>query len=157
MRWLWVTCLAMLAGVIQVGLLSSLRIGGAVPNLPLVVIVLASLWRTASEALLIAVLSGGIVDLASGGSFGLAISSFVVIALGILALRQLGIHGDRRLWRIAMVMVASVLWALVHILAIDAGAIVSLSVGRLVAAELVINALLVIVIPKRAIGETSTL
>lgn len=156
MRWLRVLLLALLAAILQVSLMGALRIGGVVPNLVLVLVVSLVVWGAASEALLAAIVAGLIMDVSSAGTFGLAASSLVVIALGLVALRQLGLDGHVWPMRLALVVVATLAWWFIHIAALSLGDFALLTSWRVLVGDIVVNCLLVLAIPERLIHGKST-
>lgn len=79
---------------LQAGFLASARPFGVVPNLMLVVILYAGLTATATETLVMALAGGLLLDLASGTDFGLRLGFYLVAALAVLVMRQLGVNLD---------------------------------------------------------------
>lgn len=156
MRWLWVTFLTIMAALMQVSLMGALRIGGVVPNLVLILVVCLVAWGTASEALLVAVLGGLLLDIAGTGTFGLATSSLVFICLCLVALRQFGVDGQAWPLRLLMVALASLIWAVIHIVSIGVGSFASLTVWRIVVTEVAVNCVLALVFVKEIIGVART-
>lgn len=156
MRWARVALLAILAGILQVSLMGALRIGGVVPNIALVLLVSETIWGRASEALLFAVIAGLIIDVASAGSFGLATSSLVLITLALVALYQLGLDGRVILTRLALLAGVTLVWGLVHALAISWGSLVAFGAWRVIGAEMMINVLLAIPIGERVVRGART-
>lgn len=149
MRWLRVVAIAIAAGVLQVSLLSSSRMDGVVPNLVLVVVVCMTIWGSASEAILTAVIAGLFMDMSGSGSFGLATSCLVLISLVMTAVRQLGVDGEVLVVRLALVIGATLIWGLIHILAIGAGSFALAATWHVVALEIVLNCLIVFICPER--------
>ena len=82
------------AAWLQVAAFGHLRPLGVMPNVMLVAVILFSLWSDATPALAVAVGGGLLLDLASGSDFGLRMAFYVVVALAIIAGRQLGLHAD---------------------------------------------------------------
>lgn len=156
MRWLRVVVVAVAAALLQISFLPAFSFAGAVPNLVLVIIVGATVWWSASEALLLAVLAGAIMDLAGGGIFGLAISSLVLLTLGLVALRQLGVDGSEIVVRLGLVVVASLAWAIIHVSALGLTNFGSLSTWRVIMAEVVLGCLLTGLANKRVVYGSST-
>ncbi len=115
MRWAWVVVMALLAALLQVSLLGSWRVEGAVLNLALVMVLLLAFTRSASEAILVALVAGIVLDATSGGQFGLATSSLVCVGLLAVASRQAGVQTGEWLVRTALLMAATILWGSVHI------------------------------------------
>ncbi len=66
---------------LQVGFMAAFRPFGVVPNLILVLAVLAGLMGTASLALGVALVGGLLLDLTSGADFGLRLGLLVLVAL----------------------------------------------------------------------------
>lgn len=157
MRWVWVLSLTIVAAVLQVSLMGSLRIGGVVPNLVLILIVCLVAWGTASEALLSAVVAGLMLDVAGAGTFGLATSSLVVICLALVALRQLGVDGHAWPTRLGMVAAATIAWGIIHVAAIGIGSLTLAAAWRIVFLEVIVNCLLTLLYRERLIRGTRTI
>ena len=94
MRRVGLIVLITVAVLLQLSLLPGLRPLGVVPNLAVVVMVLAALNVVTSEALIVAAVSGLVLDLASGANFGLWTGEFMVIALVVGVMRRAGIELD---------------------------------------------------------------
>lgn len=92
MRRLGLSVCVALAVLLQLSLLPALQPFGVVPNLVLVVVVLAGLEGVASATLVAAVAAGLAVDLASGADFGLRTGLLVLVVLVIGWLRRAGIE-----------------------------------------------------------------
>lgn len=151
MRWVRVVLLSLIAGLLQVSLMGALRIGGVVPNIALVYLVSQTIWGKASEALLSAVLLGLVIDTASAGRFGLATSSFVLISLLLVALYQLGLDGRTLLIRLAIVAGVTLVWGILHVLAIGSMSLMYVDTWRVVISEMAINVILAIPIGERVV------
>ncbi len=151
MRWARVIIISLMAGLLQVSLMGALRIGGVVPNIALIVVVSQTIWGKASEALLSAVLLGLIIDVASAGRFGLATSSLVLISLLLVALYQLGLDARPVLIRLALVAGVTLVWGLLHVLALGAVHVTYLTTWRLLIGEVAINVVLAIPIGERVV------
>lgn len=156
MQWLRIVALTLVAAILQVSLLGALRVGGIVPNLVLVLLVSLVIWGTASEALLSAVLAGLIMDVSGAGIFGLATSSMVVIALGLVAVRQLGIDGRAWPTRIGLVVAATAVWWLIHVAALGFNSFGALASWRILIIEIIVNCVLALVCTERLINGTRT-
>jgi hypothetical protein len=91
--------------MLQVSLLPALKPLGVVPNIALVWVVLVGLEGTASNALAVAVVSGLIIDLASGANFGLWTGTLVLAALTSGVVHRAGIELTG--WLVAGVMVTA--------------------------------------------------
>lgn len=156
MRWLRVVLLSLVAAVLQVSLMGALRIGGVVPNLVLVLVVCLVIWRTASEALLAAVSGGLIMDISGAGSFGLAVSSLVLICLALVALRQLGVDGHAWPVRLGLVAAATLLWGMIHVAALGFAHFGLWASWRIMLTEVVVNMLISLLYTERMIGGTRT-
>lgn len=153
MRRLALILLVGMAVVLQMSLLPGLRPFGVVPNLVLVVIVLASLYVVTSEALAAAAMSGLILDLVSNVNFGLwtGVLMLTVIVVGLM--RRSGIELDGLMMAVGLVSAATIVIALV-IWATFIGKAANLAfsdvAGRLLI-ELVINLglMMVLMVPIR--------
>lgn len=95
--------LMVLAVAAQISLLPTLRPLGVVPNLVLVMMVLVAVAMPTSEALIIAVVSGLILDLASGEHFGLWMGVMILITLVAGMLHRTGVELDRTWVALALV------------------------------------------------------
>ncbi len=105
MRRLAAILLMGMAVILQVSFLPAVRLFGIVPNLALVMMVLVALGVATSEALILAALSGLVLDLAGGSNFGLWTGGMVLIALVVGIVHRAGLELDRLL--IPLVLVAS--------------------------------------------------
>jgi len=148
-RQLRIISIALLAGLLQVSLLGALRVEGVVPNLVVVVVVCFTIWGSASEAMVTAIIAGLMMDVAGAGTFGLATSSLVLISLVSVMVRQLGVDGQILPIRIALVAGVSVLWSLLHVASIGLGAIALAATWRVMGLEIIINCLLVLLCTER--------
>jgi len=157
MRWVWVIFLAIAAAVLQVSIMGALRIGGIVPNLVLILVVVLVAWGTASEALVVAVVGGLILDVSGAGTFGLAASSLVVICLALVALRQLGVDGHALPTRVGMVAVATLTWGIIHIVSIGVAYLISMDAWRIILTEILINCIVSILFRERLIHGARTI
>lgn len=151
MRWVRVVVLAIIMALMQISLMGALRLGSVVPNIVLVVLVAETIWGRASEALLFAVIAGLIIDVASAGNFGLATSSFVVIALGLVASYQLGLDGRTLLARLGLVAAATLVWGLAHVAAVGVSALTLVAAWTVIGLEIVINCLLALPVGQRVV------
>ncbi len=128
----------------QLSFLPALRPFGVVPNIVLVLVVLLGLEATASTALVVAVVSGLVLDVGSGANFGLWTAVLVLAALtGGLAARA-GVELVGGLVAAAMVMIGTILMAVVILVGV-AGAVThwpwaALMIG--LAAQIVLNLIL---------------
>ena len=105
-----------LAVMLQLSLIPAIRPFGVVPNLALVMMMLAALNLPTSEALIVAAVSGLMLDISSGTNFGLWTGVFMLGTLAIEMIHQVGIELDRPivapvLVALGTVMIAFVLWA----------------------------------------------
>jgi rod shape-determining protein MreD len=93
-----------MAGILlQLSWLPALRPLGVVPDLALVLVVLVGLEGTASQALLVAVAGGLLMDLASSAGFGLWTGVLVVVALVTGLLQRAGVELESMMWSLALV------------------------------------------------------
>jgi rod shape-determining protein MreD len=132
--------------VLQLSLLPGLRPLGVVPNLAVVVMVLAALNVVTSEALVAAAASGLVLDLASGANFGLWTGVFMLITLVVGVLRRAGIELDGAVVAPGLVAAATLVITLVVWLALAPKGVhwtFGGAAGQLVV-ELVINLVLTI-------------
>lgn len=142
MRSVLYTATVILAAWLQIAGLGTLKPLGIVPNVMLVVVTLFALRLNASQALAAAVLGGWLLDAAAGGSaFGLHIAFYVVLALGIIAGRQLGVQVGASITGLVIVAVGTVVYnlAVLATLATRVPLAVISSIGR----ELCVNLALV--------------
>lgn len=102
--------LVLLVALIQVTIFGQWRPFGVMPNLMLILVICLALWGSASLALAGTILGGLVLDLASGSDFGLRTAFYTVVALAVIAARQLGLHSDSILSAVILVMVATILF-----------------------------------------------
>lgn len=148
MRRLGVFLLMSLVVILQVSFLPAVRLFGVVPNIALVMMVLVSLSVVTSEALIVAALSGLVLDLVSGPNFGLWTGVMMLIALVVGMMQRAGLELDRMFVALVLVaagtaVIALVIWtalfpSVAHWPAVELA-------GRL-AIELVINLVLTILL-----------
>ena len=132
--------------LLQISLLPALRPLGVVPNIALAWVVLVGVEGAASNALLVAVASGIIIDLASGANFGLWTGVLVLAALASGAVQRAGIELMGGLVAGVMVAAGTLLMTLV-VLAGLVNTVGEWPVGALVArfgVELVLNLLITV-------------
>jgi rod shape-determining protein MreD len=110
MKFVWGTALIILTACLQVSLFGHMRPLGIMPNLMVIAVVALSLWGTASFCLAAAIGGGILLDIASGSDFGLRTAFFVVVSLGIIAGRQLGLQADSWISVLMLVVVATILY-----------------------------------------------
>ena len=148
MKRVLVTMMALMGVVAQMSLLPALRPFGVVPNVVLVLVVLVGLEGPASLTLVIAVLGGLALDLASGANFGLWMGVLVLAALAAGLLRRAGVELAGGTVAGVMVVAGTVLMAVVVLVGLAPTAIswpAGLLVGRLFT-ELVLNLLLIVIL-----------
>lgn len=140
--------LAVVAAWVQVYFFGSWRPFAVVPNLLLVVVMLAGLSLRASDAILLAVAGGLLIDLASGADFGLRMAFFSLQALLVILLGRLGADFDNLGILMLMVLVATPIYALAVIanVVLGGGAINWLVVLGRVALEAVANLVLLLML-----------
>jgi rod shape-determining protein MreD len=97
----------------QVSFFGHVRPLGVMPNLMLVVVVLFGLWSNATPALVAAIGGGLLLDLASGSDFGLRMAFYLVMALGVVASRQLGVQADSLITAAIAVLIGCLLYNMV--------------------------------------------
>ena len=111
-RWLlWIFCV--LVVVAQVSLLPALRPLGVVPNAVLGLVALVGMEGTASEALVVGVVAGVVVDLSSGANFGLWTAVLVLTALAAGLLHRAGVELGGAVTETVMVLVGTLVMSLV--------------------------------------------
>lgn len=128
-------------GLLQVGFLPALRPFGVVPNVMLAVVALIGLEGTASGALIVAVVAGLAMDMASGVNFGLQTVILVLAALATGLVHRAGWELAGPTVALAMVAAGTVLATVATLLGVAAVVVVwpvGLIMGRL-GLELVIN------------------
>lgn len=146
MKWLGIVSLAFVVAILQISLLGAWRINGAVLNVSLVLVLVLAMRRLASEAILAALVSGLVLDAASGGQFGLATSSLLCIALFAAVVRQLGVQGDHWPVRVGLTALATTFWGSVHIISIGFGSMLMFSSWSVVVIEIVLNSGLAVLV-----------
>src|SRR5471030_2509367 len=109
MKRLGLAVLAIISILLQVSLLPALRPFGVVPDLILVVVVLMGLEGTASAALVLAVVAGLILDMASGANFGLWTGLLVLAALAAGLLHRAGVELSGPLVAVVMIVAGTIL------------------------------------------------
>jgi rod shape-determining protein MreD len=139
--------LVLLAAWLQVSLFGHLRPLGIIPNCMLLTVIVFGLWSDATPALAAAVGGGLLLDLASGSNFGLNMAFYVVVALAIIAGRQLGLHATSLVTGIAITIIGTLLYNLVILATIKASVsgVVAGRVGRELVVNLVLLALLYVI------------
>ncbi len=95
---------------LQVSFLGALRPFGVMPNLALVVIIIAGLAATASQTLVLAVSMGVLLDFMSGADFGLRTAFLCLLALLVIVLRRSGAEFERLGLVAALVLSATLLF-----------------------------------------------
>jgi rod shape-determining protein MreD len=108
------------AAWIQVSWFGHVRPLGVMPNVMLVVVVLFGLWSNATPAVAAALGGGFLLDLASGSDFGLRMAFYAVVALAIVAGRQIGLHTDYIITALLAVVVGTILYNVVVLAALGA-------------------------------------
>jgi rod shape-determining protein MreD len=145
MRRLAILILAGLAVILQLSLLPAVRVFGVVPNLALVVVVLIALNVATSEALLMAAVSGLVIDLANGTNFGLWMGVLMLATLVVSFVGRAGIELDGVLVALVLVGVSTVVMTLAvwsPLITGVSGLVVPVVWGGRLATELVINLVL---------------
>ncbi len=104
--------LVFFVAAVQVTVFGQWRPFGVMPNLMLILVICLSLWGSASIALAGTILGGLTLDLASGADFGLRTAFYTVVALAVIAARQLGLHSDSMLSAVVLVMLSTLLFDL---------------------------------------------
>jgi hypothetical protein len=111
-RWLlWGLCLVVV--VAQLTLLPALRPLGVVPAAVLGLVAVVGMEGTASEALVLAVTAGVVVDLGSGANFGLWTAVLVLTALAAGLLHRAGVELAGAITETVMVLVGTLIVNLV--------------------------------------------
>lgn len=135
MRWrFWLVAAVVLA--LQVAFLPALRPLGVVPNLALVLIVLAGLFGTASLALGVALVGGVLLDLTSGADFGLRLGLFVLVALTTGFVHRAGLQAGSVALALAMAAVGTVVADVTVLLGLLRGTVGHWPIGNLIGTTL---------------------
>lgn len=100
--------------LLQVSFLPGLRPFGVVPNIALVVLVLASLPVVTSEALVAAAVAGLVLDIVSGSNFGLWTGVLMLTTLVVGLMRRAGIELDGLIIGTILVGAATIVIAVVQ-------------------------------------------
>ena len=134
--------------ILQMSLLPAFRPLGVVPNLVLVMVVLISLHAATSQALLGAILSGFVIDLANGTSFGLWMGVLMLVALIVGLMHRAGLELASGVAASILVtggtlVMTGVIWMSLFA---NIGVRVPLSLVRSLAFELVLNLILVMLL-----------
>jgi rod shape-determining protein MreD len=101
--------LAIIIFVLQISFIPALRPFGVVPDVGLVIVGLVGLYATASDALILAVIGGLILDLVSGTNFGLYVALYTVIALAAGYIHRAGLNWAGPLMAMSLVLVATLI------------------------------------------------
>ena len=144
-----VRIMVVLAAVwLQASFFGAFNIGGILPNLLLVVIIYAGLICAVSDAVIMALLGGLLLDLASGPDFGLRMGFYVLLALLIAVLKQAGTDFENTGMVMAATLAATVLFDLTVLagLLVKSGSIPWVTTGRIVTSEILINCLLALLL-----------
>lgn len=131
---------------LQVAFFGNFRPFGIMPNLILVLVIVAALWLEATSALTLAIIAGMALDLASGTDFGLRTAFYSAAALAVIAGRQFGLHTDSLLTAAALVVMGTVLFDGAILLNLGQGIIQWAHVVRTVAVETVANLAVLVVL-----------
>lgn len=136
--------LVVLAVALQVGVFGYIRPLGVMPNLVLIVVILASLLTTATRAVLLAIVGGLLLDIVSGTDPGLRTAFLTLAALAAVAVRQAGVDLDSGSGLASIVALATVTWNLVLLAELSAagGAIAAGPAAGIIAREVVVNVVL---------------
>ncbi len=138
------------AGValLQIYFFASNRPFGIVPNLVLVMVVLAGAFQTATYTVVTALTGGLLLDLASGGQFGLKLAFFLILALALVLARQNGLELQKFSVLIPVLLVATLLYnlSLISVVVLAHGLISwQVVMGRIVL-EAALNLLILVVL-----------
>lgn len=131
MRWLGGILIVLVAAWVQISWFGQLRPLGVIPNVMIVTIVLFSLWANATSCMAAALGGGLLLDMASGADFGLRTAFFMVLALAVVAGRQLGMHAEAFITAVGVVAVATILYNIAVLTTFSASfsAIIPLRIG----------------------------
>lgn len=102
--------LVLFVAAIQVTVFGQWRPFGVMPNLMLILVICLALWGSATVALAGTIIGGLTLDLASGTDFGLRTAFYTVVALTVIAAKQLGLHADSMLSAVVLVMLSTLLF-----------------------------------------------
>lgn len=143
MSWLRVVLFS-LVGIWGQAFFSAWRPAGVVPSIAIMVILLISLWRPASEAVMVSVITGIALDATSGNDFGLRTGYYSLLALIVVILVQTGFELERLVSFSLVVVAASFVWLvlLVGTSLASGGAISIGAVGGVILVEITFNVLL---------------
>jgi rod shape-determining protein MreD len=136
--------LALLAAVLQVAVVSQVRLLGVSPNLVVLVIVSVVLLRGLGDGVLSALVAGLVLDMASGAPFGLSIACLVAAAL-VASLGQANVFNAARYLPPVMVLLSVTIYNLLFLFLLWMGGQRLLGwpvLWRVVAPEVLIDILL---------------
>lgn len=91
MKVLLLALIIIMAASLQVTFLAGLRPWGVVPNLLLVVVLVAAVYLETSSAMAMALTGGLLADLASGSDFGLRMGAYGLVVLVAVTIRRGGL------------------------------------------------------------------
>jgi rod shape-determining protein MreD len=126
---------------LQVSWFGHVRPLGVMPNVVLIVVVLFGLWSDATTALAAGLGGGFLLDLASGSDFGLRMAFYVVVALALIAGKQLGLHAESLVTSALAVIIGTLIYNLAVLATLSVPLLSGVVVSR-VGAELVDNLVL---------------
>jgi rod shape-determining protein MreD len=127
--------IVLIAVGLQVTLFGHWRPLGVMPDLLLLVVILAAMVDEATPSLAMAVGGGLLIDLASGSDFGLRTGFLAVTTLAVIAGRQFGLHAESVLTTLVITALATLLLNLaivgsIHAERVDWGYVGSLTVRQ---------------------------
>lgn len=137
-----------IAALLQTSLLPYLRPFGVIPNLVLIVVILAALTTTASRSIVMAVIGGITLDLVSGAAPGLATFSLVTVALLAILARRYGLEVDSVIGLSVLIIAGTILVDGLQIawLRLDGGVFSVGAVTWLVAREALVNTIIALLL-----------
>lgn len=145
---IWLGALAMVTVFAQVSWLPLVRPLGVVPSAALVLVVLVALEGRAYAGLVLALVAGFVLDLVSGGNFGLWMGVLVLEVLVAALVRQAGIEIHGLLVPAVMVVAGTLLFDLI-VLGSLVGVVSNWPIGQVMMqtlAEILLNLLVMVLL-----------
>ncbi len=135
--------LAVLAAVLQVAVFAQVRLLGVSPNIVLLVIVSVVLLRGLGDGVLLALVAGLVLDMASGAPFGLSIACLLGAVL-VASLGQANVFSAARYLPLVMTVLSVVVYNLLFLFLLRLGGLHLWSLAalwRIVAPEVLLDML----------------
>lgn len=148
MTWALRIALVLAAVALQVSWFGYVRPLGIMPNLMMIIVILAAMVTSASRALIMALVGGVLLDALSGADPGLRTAFLTLITLVAVAIRQAGFDIDSGTGVLGLVLVGTIAWNAILLieLAVAGGGASLPQALSLMAREALVNVVLAAVI-----------